>query len=312
MRRLAPHVACALAALVAGGCELIAGIEDRAAAPDARVDAGPRDAAAEAARDGALDPGRDGAPDAPGDAPAPDDGPPPDASECNALTCADGCCRLGACVRAAYPECGLGGVACMPCDTAHTDRCHPTTGTCVCGGNLECAPALGCHNATCVACGPATCPGGCCVAATGGCAAPSHYGCGTNGSTCAGCADSEECCGGGCRTVDRPTDLGGGAATFVLNLGYCAAHRGTCDAAHPPLLHAAHDGVWEDFEMTAADCGYFFGTATLGAGKHEYAFQCPSLSLQFLDPGNTSCTIPCGAACTYASTNGGCYSVINL
>ncbi|HEX4621914.1 MAG TPA: hypothetical protein VH208_10145, partial [Myxococcaceae bacterium] len=79
--------------------------------------------------------------------------------QCTPASCPGGCCdRSGQCVMPSFTACGVGGVACVRCNSFLSDSC--LGGSCQCGSGSGCDAGAECLGQRCQ-CTPASCAGCC-------------------------------------------------------------------------------------------------------------------------------------------------------
>jgi cysteine-rich repeat protein len=129
----------------------------------------------------------------------------------DACTTNDTCDSSGVCV-------GGGPVDCAPAG----DQC--VSGACSCGGGPTCSAGQRCVSGTCV-CDATSCPSGCCSGNT--CMVPSPLSCGTGGASCVACdpTHADTCTNGTCLCGSGPA-CGTGQR--------CASGACVCDATSCP------------------------------------------------------------------------------
>ncbi|MCB9644746.1 MAG: hypothetical protein H6728_16870, partial [Myxococcales bacterium] len=103
---------------------------------------------------------------------------------CGPNTCATGCCNAnGQCTTSVVSACGVGGNACLACDTKFANVCD--NGACKCGSGAACVAGQACVNNQCV-CNATSCPNGCCDGNK--CVSPRTVAlCGAAGAACKAC-----------------------------------------------------------------------------------------------------------------------------
>lgn len=170
-------------------------------------------------------------------------------SGCTATTCPDGCCSGSTCNPMGIDSCGLGGVACTPCDMLRADRC--VGGSCMCGDGDPCSSGQRCVAGLCI-CDQTSCPAGCCEGAE--CRVRTAETCGVAGSTCVACSPTiangcsatgtcqcgsgsacgsgQRCLGGNCvcDSTSCPTGCCAGNVCRVRSLTACGPEGGMCTA----------------------------------------------------------------------------------
>lgn len=161
---------------------------------------------------------------------------------CDGSTC-EGCCDGSTCRAISVTSCGIGGRACVRCDSGAADRCGPS-GLCQCGIDQPCEAGQRCDGGRCV-CDSVSCPTGCCNGAT--CTPSSFTSCGTGGTRCVRCevSSADRCTSGRCQCGAQECAAG----------QYCDAAAGVCRCSPGSCPNGCCDGTRCRHEVAACGTG---------------------------------------------------------